>query len=63
MIPIVKYSSEKHDQFPYNILMAASSIQKIFSGHLAAASIQEHPLFKKIFYRYSKVDLKSIFSM
>ena len=41
-------------------LIAAASNQKIFSGQLALASIQERPLIKKEFYRYSDVNLKSI---
>ena len=40
--------------------IAAASNQKIFSGQLAAASIQEQLLIKKYFYTYSKIELESI---
>ena len=40
-------------------LIAAASNQKIFSGHLAAASIQERLLIKKN-YSNSEIELKSI---
>ena len=41
-------------------LIAAASNQKIFFGQLATASIQEQPLIKKKFYRYTEVDLNLI---
>ena len=41
-------------------LIAAASNQKILSGQLDAATIQEQLLIKKCFYCYSEVGLKSI---